>query len=186
MAPGTNTISCCQWPSNAWVLFGSIGTQLVVVADEKAGQGSKLKPPVLYVFLLHFDRVSIETDMARSTAKSCNRHCPRCGGCHWQVWRIRVVRTRHRPTLKAARPAFVLRATRNFTNIHDCTVFAPSIRAECLYYLLACLKLNRCNGRYLFVYLGLSFAGMLAGFVIDLCDKVIEALIALLYIQRGV
>jgi hypothetical protein len=144
-----------------------------------------LKPPV---FLLHFDRVSIETDMARSTAKSCNRHCPRCGGSDaiWQVWRIRVVRTRHRPTLKAARPAFVLRATRTSPIYMTVQFSPPSIRAECLYYLLACLKLNRCNGRYLFVYLGLSFAGMLAGFVIDLCDKVIEALIALLYIQRGV
>lgn len=66
-----------------------------------------------------------------------------------------IVGSAHSLSWQSARPALVLLGISLAANIRDCTVLAPSIRAMCLYYLLACLKLNRCNGWYLFVYLAL-------------------------------
>jgi hypothetical protein len=97
---------------------------------------------------------------------------------------VRVVRTRHRPsnfkftfTLKAARPAFVEIGSVRFS--------PPSIRLAGHYYYWLVLKLNRCNKRYLFVYLGLlshaCHEALFQGFQLSstYVDKVIEALIPL-------
>jgi hypothetical protein len=79
-------------------------------------------------------------------------------------------------TLKAARPAPV------------CTALAPSIRAKCLYttYGLVSSSTDAMGGTSLFTsgFFRMPATKTFQRFVIDLCDKVIEALVGT--VQRGV
>jgi hypothetical protein len=77
-------------------------------------------------------------------------------------------------TLKAARPALSL------------TVLTPSIRAKCLYTTYVSSSTDAMGGTSLFTsgFFRMPATKTFQRFVIDLCDKVIEALVGT--VQRGV